>query len=190
MKILFCEKYNCGKHIINVNSTNPWLKTQIEPEQAKREKANFYVNQRMHYIVGREEIKFLFFEVVCIPLYISDSQVPEYVYRVSVLVGGNVYIVQLSKSEYSNEKWLDNLGTKEILMISRTKYQQIISEIIPEDTNALFFDTVGLHKVCNQYFYVGSDCAITKDGKRDNVIALQEGFDLGYQEDMDNAEVA
>lgn len=190
MKILFCEKYCSGKYTIKVNTTNPCLKTQIEAGQAKREKTNFYVNQRMHYIVGREEIKFLFLEVVSIPLYISDSQVPEYVYRVSVLVGGNVYIVQLSKSEYSNEKWLDNLGTKEILMISRTKYQQIISEIIPDDTNALFFDTVGLHKVCNQYYYVGSDCAITKDGKRDDVIALQEGFDLGYQEDMDNAEIA
>lgn len=190
MQILFYEKYHSDKHTIKVNTTNPWLKTQIDTEQAKREKINFYVNPKMHYIVGREEIKFLFLEVASIPLYVSDNQVPEYVYRVSVLLADKVYRVQLSKDEYSTEKWMCNLGTKEIFMISRAKYQQIISEIIPDDTNALFFDAAGLHKVCNQYFYVGSDCAITKDGKRDDVIALQEGFDLGYQEDMDIAEVA
>lgn len=190
MEILFYEKYCLGKHTIKVNTTNPWLKSQIEPEKAKKEKANIYVNSRMHYVVGREEIKFLLLEVASIPLYVSDNQMPEYVYRVSVLVGDNVYGVQLSKSEYRNEKWLGNLGAKEILVISRTKYQQIISEIIPEDTNAIFFDAAGLHKVGNQYFYVGSDCAITKDGKRYDVVALQEGFDLGYQENMDNAEVA
>ena len=190
MEILFYEKYCLGKHTIKVNTTNPWLKSQIEPEKAKKEKANIYVNSRMHYVVGREEIKFLLLEVASIPLYVSDNQMPEYVYRVSVLVGDNVYGVQLSKSEYRNENWLGNLGAKEILVISRTKYQQIISEIIPEDTNAIFFDAAGLHKVGNQYFYVGSDCAITKDGKRYDVVALQEGFDLGYQENMDNAEVA
>lgn len=190
MEILFYEKYCLGKHTIKVNTTNPWLKSQIEPEKAKKEKVNIYVNSQMHYVVGREEIKFLLLEVASIPLYVSDNQMPEYVYRVSVLVGDNVYGVQLSKSEYRNEKWLGNLGAKEILVISRTKYQQIISEIIPEDTNAIFFDAAGLHKVGNQYFYVGSDCAITKDGKRYDVVALQEGFDLGYQENMDNAEVA
>lgn len=190
MKILFYEKYNSNKHIIKVDATNPWLKTQIEPEQAKKEKTNFYVNNRMHYIVGREEIKFLFLEVVSIPLYISDNQVPEYVYRVSVLVGDNVYMVQLAKNEYSNEKWLGNLGTKDIIMISRAKYQQIINEIIPEDTSAIFFDTVGLHKVGNQYYYAGSDCAITKDGRSDEVIALQVGFNLDYDESIDVREIA
>lgn len=190
MQILFYEKYHSDKHTIKVNTTNPWLKTQIDTEQAKREKINFYVNPKMHYIVEREEIKFLFLEVLSIPLYIADNQVPEYVYRVSVLLGDNIYVVQLSKEEYGTEKWMSNLGTKEILFVSRTKYQQIISEIIPDDTSAIFFDTVGLHRVGNQYYYVGSDCAITKDGKCDEVIALQEGFNLGYDKNMDVGEIA
>ncbi len=190
MQILFSEKYCSSKHTIKVNTKNPWLKNQIEPEKAKKEKANIYVSPQMHYVVGREDIKFLFLEVASIPFYKSDDKKLEYVYRVDVLVGDNVYRAQLSKDEYSREKWLGNLGTKEILVISRTKYQQIISEIIPEDTNAIFFDAAGLHKVGNQYFYVGSDCAITKDGKRDDVVALQGGFDLGLQEDVDNAEIA
>jgi len=103
------------------------IRNVLKTTKAKKEKANIYVNSRMHYVVGREEIKFLLLEVASIPLYVSDNQMPEYVYRVSVLVGDNVYGVQLSKSEYRNEKWLGNLGAKEILVISRTKYQQIIS---------------------------------------------------------------
>ncbi len=35
MEILFYEKYCLGKHTIKVNTTNPWLKSQIEPEKAK-----------------------------------------------------------------------------------------------------------------------------------------------------------
>lgn len=190
MQILFSEKYCLDKHTIKVNTTNPWLKNQIEPEKAKKQKANIYVNQRMHYIVGREEIKFLFLEVVSIPLYISDTQVSEYVYRVSVLVRDTVYKVQLSKAEYSNEKWLGNLGTKDILLISRAKYQKIIGEITPEDTNEIFFDTVGIHKVGNQYYYAGSDCAITKNGRCDEVISLQQGFNLGYDENLKVEEIA
>lgn len=190
MKIIWRRNYDRSNHTINVQSASSFLKSPIDSEQAKQKKLNIYVNTRMHYVIGREEIRFLFLQVACIPLYVSDDQLPEYVYQVDVLVGEKVYRAQLSKSEYSNEKWLGELGTREILTIPRTKYQRIISEIEPKNTNAIFFKSIGVHKANCQYYYVGSDCAISKDGRCDDILALQDGFNLGYEDNRNRVEIA
>lgn len=190
MKIISIKNGNGVQQTINIRTENIFLKKPIDARKAKQEKAKIYVNDRMHYVVGSEEFNFVFLNVASIPLYTSGDKKIEYVYRVDVLVRNIVYSVQLFSSEYSEAKWLKELGTKDILVISKSNYQRIIGEIEPEDTNAIFFDAVGLHKVGNEYYYAGSDCAITKDGKCDEIIALQEGFNLGYDENMDVGEIA
>lgn len=179
MKIISVGNYNGNQHAIKVKTDNTFLKRPIDSEQAKKERPPIFINERRHYVIGREETKFIFLDLIRVPVYGFDDELSEFFYLVEVLVGDTVYTVQLTQEEFIRERWMKEMKIGDILAISKTNYEKLLSEISPRDTQMRFFETIGIHCVDGHFYYVASDCAVSKTGKCPEFKALQEGFDLG-----------
>lgn len=190
MKIISIKKYEKGQHTIKIETGNAFLRKAMDSEQARKEKITLYVNNSRHYVIGREETKFIFLDFIRVPVYAFDDKLSEFFYLVEVLVDDMVYTIRLSQEELIREKWLKELKVGEVLTISKTNYAKLLGAISPRDGEMRLFKTIGIHCVDGLFYYVASDWAISKNGKCPDFKSLQEGFDLGCKEEVNKKELA
>lgn len=184
MKKISVNKYEKENLEIKISANRMCMLEVVSKEQAEKEKRDIYINDRWHYVVGHDEFHFVFLDLVSYPLYGINEQIADILYELDILIDKEVYKIQLSRDELDNEKWLKDIMTQELLVVSRSKYQKLLKEIQPRKGEKMCFESIGVHKVDNQYFYVTSNCAITSDGIKREIRALQEGFDLEFDEDV------
>lgn len=182
MKIISVNKYEKEYLEIQVNANRTCMLEVASKEQAEKEKRDIYINDRWHYVIGHDEIRFVFLDLISYPLYGINEQIADILYELDILIGREVYKIQLSRDEINNEKWLKDIMTQELLVVSRSKYQKLLKEIQPRKGEKMCFESIGVHKIDNQYFYVTSNCAITSKGINQEIRALKEEFDLEFDE--------
>ncbi|EOS52169.1 hypothetical protein C809_00936 [Lachnospiraceae bacterium MD335] len=182
MKIISVNKYEKENLEIQVNANRTCMLEVVSKEQAEKEKRDIYINDRWHYVVGHDEIHFVFLDLISYPLYGINEHIADILYELDILIDRDVYKIQLSRDEINNEKWLKDIVMQELLVVSRSKYQKLLKEIQPRKGEKMCFESIGVHKIDNQYFYVTSNCAITSKGINREIRALKEGFDLEFDE--------
>lgn len=178
MKLLLCEKYEKNDIEILVETSGGCLCKPISVEEAKREKADMYINMDWHYVIGREVVNFIFLSVSAYRIYGVNEQIKEIMYQIEILINREKYTIQITQEEFYNEKWLKEIKTQELLFISKRNYQKLIKVINPKMEEGFFFENIGIHKIENKYYYAMSNCTITAEGKKEEIRALQEGFNL------------
>lgn len=178
MKILIQKKLN--KEDINYHEKeNPSLPRRVTEEEAQANKLGIYVNEEWQYVMGKETIEFVFLSVYAYIVYgEKEDQICNRLYQVELWTGGELFQIEITQREYYDEKWLKDLRTKTLLLISKRNYQKLVKSIKPIEAESFYFDTVGIHRLHNEYYYVTSNCAITSNGVIKSIKALQEGFDL------------
>lgn len=184
MKILSVNKYEKQQLGINTDAFRKCIHEVVSKEQAEKEKWDIYINDRWHYVIGCDEINFVFLDLVSYPLYGINEQIADILYELDILIDKEVYKIQLSRDEINNEKWLRDIMTQELLVVSKSKYQKLLKEIQPRKGDKVCFESIGVHKIDNRYLYVTSNCAVTSDGIKREIRALKEGFDLEFDEDV------
>lgn len=190
MKIIFVNKYEKENLEIKISANRMCMLEVVSKEQAEKEKRDIYINDRWHYVIGCDEINFVFLDLVSYPLYGINEQVADILYELDILIDKEVYKIQLSRDEINNEKWLKDIMTQELLVVSKSKYQKLLKEIQPRKGDKVCFESIGVHKIDNQYLYVTSNCAVTSQGINRKIRALKEGFDLEFDETVQEEEYA
>lgn len=190
MKILSVNKYEKEQLEINTDAFRKSIHEVVSEEQAKKEKLDIYINDRWHYVIGHDEIDFVFLDLKSYPLYGINEQITDILYELDILVNRELYSILLLRDEISNEKWLRNIKTQDLLVISKSKYQKLLKELRPRKGEKICFESIGIHKVENRYFYVTSNCAITSNGINKEIRALKEGFNLEFDESIQEEKYA
>ena len=190
MKILSVSKYEKEKLEIKICANNTCMREVVSSEQAEKEKGDIYINDKWHYVIRHDEINFVFLDLESYPLYGVNEQIADILYELDILIDEEVYKIQLSRDEISNEKWLRDIMTQDLLVISRSKYQKLLKEIQPRKGEKVCFESIGVHKIDNQYLYATSNCAVTSKGINREIRALKEGFDLEFDETVREDEYA
>ncbi|MCI9400814.1 MAG: hypothetical protein HFJ07_13655 [Lachnospiraceae bacterium] len=184
MKILSINKYEKEQLEINTYSFRKCICEVVSKEQAEKEKWDIYINDRWHYVIGHDEINFIFLNLKSYPLYGVNEQITDILYELDILINRELYKILLLRDEISNKKWLRNIKTQDLLVISNSKYEKLLKAIQPQKGEKICFESIGIHKVENRYFYVTSNCAITSSGINKEIRALKEGFDLEFDESV------
>ena len=190
MKILSINKYEKEQLEINTYSFRKCICEVVSKEQAEKEKWDIYINDRWHYVIGHDEINFIFLNLKSYPLYGVNEQITDIIYELDILINRELYKILLLRDEISNKKWLRNIKTQDLLVISNSKYEKLLKEIQPQKGEKICFESIGIHKVENRYFYVTSNCAITSSGINKEIRALKEGFDLEFDESVNEEKYA
>lgn len=190
MKILSINKYEKEQLEINTYSFRKCICEVVSKEQAKKEKWDIYINDRWHYVIGDDEINFIFLDMKSYSLYGVNEQITDILYELDILINRELYKILLLRDEISNKKWLRNIKTHDLLVISNNKYEKLLKELQPQEGDKICFESIGIHKVENRYFYVTSNCAITSSGINKEIRALKEGFDLEFDESVNEEKYA
>lgn len=190
MKIFSVENYDKSELDIKIKSNKQYMHEVLSCEQAEKERPDIYINSDWHYVIGRDEVKFVFVDFESIPLYGNNERICDYLFEISILINKKLYVVQVSQEEIYTEKWLKGIKSEELLIITRGKYQKLISAIDPRKSEKIWFEKIGIHEVEKKYYYVASNCAITSEGINRQIKALQDGFNLQFRENIGERECA
>ena len=180
MKLLYKEKNNENELNISEGLGNKFLMEVTNEEDAKNKRPDIYINEEWQYVIGKEIADFIFLDVGIYNVYGEDDQVKEIIYQIALLIDKEKFVIQLSQDEFYSEKWLRELKTQRVLLISKKSYQKLIKAIRPRREEKGIFENIGIHKIEGKYYYVTSDCAITAEGINTEMRSLQEGFHLEF----------
>lgn len=184
MNILEIKKVEKERiEVDNENSSLPqkWIHTEDEEERPE-----VYINDEWKYVMGRNTINFIFLKVSSRMVYGGDNDtVIDVLYFIELWSNGILFQLEIPQNEYYDKKWLKEIKSGVPLLISKNNYETLISIIEPKPDTWFYFDKIGIHKKDGNYYYVTSNCSVTKKGVDDSVRALQEGFNLQYADSSD-----
>ena len=151
-------------------------------EDAKEKNLKIYVNTDFQQVVGKEAYNFIFLKTVSRRVYNERGEITGRIYIVSLWTDGELIEAEMPHEEYSNGKWLKKLNTLSVLFIPSKDYRMLIKAFQPKDDGLFYFEKIGIQRLDDKYYYAASNCAVSADGIKWDVRALQEGFNLNLTE--------
>lgn len=125
MKILLKEKWS-EENVRVAYGRNLTLPKRATAEEAKKNRLPVYVNEEWRYVIGREIVDFIFLEVRSQMLYGVDGEIKHVLYELELWTNEERIKVEISQEEYYQEKWLKQIRTRTLLLISKNNYHKLI----------------------------------------------------------------
>lgn len=154
------------------------LPDRITAEQAKEKHLKVYVNMEFNQVIGKEVYDFVFLKAISRRVFNEHGEITNRVYIIYLWSNDELIEAEMLQEEYSNGKWLKKLNTLSVLFMPRKDYLMLIKSFHPEDDKKFYFEKIGVQQLEGKYYYAASNCAVTADGIKNDIRALQKGFDL------------
>lgn len=151
-------------------------------EEAKEKNLKVYVNTDFKQVVGKEAYNFIFLKAASRRVYNECGEITGRIYIISLWTEGELIEAEMPQEEYSNGKWLKKLNTLSVLFMPSKDYRMLIKAFQPKDDGLFYFEKIGIQRLDDKYYYAASNCAVSADGIKWDVRALQEGFNLNPTE--------
>jgi len=165
------------------------LPDRITAEQAKEKHLKVYVNMEFNQVIGKEVYDFVFLKAISRRVFNEHGEITNRVYIIYLWSNDELIEAEMPQEEYSNGKWLKKLNTLSVLFMPSKDYLMLIKSFHPEDDKKFYFEKIGVQQLEGKYYYAASNCAVTADGIKNDIQALQKGFDLNLSNSISDFEI-